>query len=424
MAEIAHFLNFFTKLFYGAHLALAFSGVTIVKNKKDYCFIMLLLVLLQNLSYFSVGEGFTVEIYPFLIHLPLILFLYLKVKVPFFHSVFALILAFQLLSCRNWSAVFCGYFTGNTQVARDFAATILTVPLAFLFGKYLAPPVAKLKGEGKIMALLSIAPISYYVFVYTFKVYEIFSEENTQEILNFVEAWSVFAFLVYFLFSLYLFEEKRRSDIERAVLLNMQNQSEIELKRLHSQYEKEEMHRHDMRHHGNYILSLLPEESGEKAKVYIQSVLISPKEEKNLFCNNETLNLLLQFYQEQGKKKGIPLEIKVEVGDYSGISMVDLCCLLSNGLENAMKASTELPEGQRFISLKIQSKGKTLQIDLRNTFLTEPVFVGDLPHTDQEKHGYGTKSMVEICKKYHGIARFSVIEDKFCFQGVLFQGKG
>lgn len=419
MEGFAHFINYLTKLFYGTHLALAFSGVTAGNNKKNYCNILLFVLFLQNLSYFSLGEEITVQIYPFLIHLPIILFLYGKMKVPLLHALFGLILAFLLLSCRNWMGTILGYFCGNTQVSTDFSTSLLSFPLAFLLGKYVAPPIAVLKTEPRIMLLLSIAPISYYICAYSFNIYAIFSVDNTAHLLNFMEAWFVVAFVIYALFSLRIFEEKRQNEVERAVLLNMQTHAEEALQQLHQQHELEQMHRHDLRHHGHYLLSLLPEQADPKIKEYINNLFISPEEDKTLFSNNETLNLVLLFYEKQAQKQGVCFDIAVGAQNYDGFSTMDFCRLLSNGLENAMKATVELPQNQRKVSLKINSKGQTLTIDMRNTYGKEPTFFGELPFTAEEKHGYGTKSMLQICEKYHGITRFCVIADEFCFQTVL-----
>lgn len=419
MEYLVHFLNYFTKLLYGCHLALAFSGVTFRQNQKNYGFIMILVIFLQNLSYFTLGEEMTIQIYPFLIHIPIIFCLTKRVKVPLLHSAFGLILAFQLLSCRTWSGVLLGYFLGGSQMAEEFATTLLTFPLALLFSSYLAPPIARLKEEPKIMVLLSVAPISYYVFSYIFTIYDVISLGNNQLLLHFMEAWFVLAFVIYSLFSFFIFEEKKRHEVERAVLVSMQNHAKTELKQLHRQQEIEQMHRHDMRHHGNYLLSLLPEDTENSVKEYIQSVFISPKLSQALLSNDASLNLVLNLYQKESEKKGFSLDFSLNVDNYSGFAMVDLCSLLSNGLENAIKATSGLPEEERKISLKMKSQGETLVIDLRNSFYEEPVFFGDLPYTSHKKHGYGTKSMLQICQKYHGITRFCVVEKEFRFQTVL-----
>ncbi len=423
MEEISHFLEFFTKLLYGTHLSTAFSGVTFQRNKKEYCYLMILVMLLQNISYFCLGEAVTIQIYPILIHMPIILYLYKKLKVPFFHSTFSLILAFQLLSCRKWVGELFHYFMIDIVPNVNLSIVFCTFPLAFILGKYLAPPIAQLREEPKLMLIVTVVPITYYMFtVFTYAL-EFFAfsitVENMIALLKYIDAWFTIVFLLYILISLRIFEKIKKVDIDNAVLLRMHNHVEMELKRLHGQSEIEQMHRHDLRHHGNYILSILPTNTDKKVLEYIESVLISPETPQTLLSNNESLNLVLNSYKTQAKQSNIHFELQIGVEEYSGLSMIDLCSLLSNGLENAIKACKDLDVSKRRIFLKIKTQGQMLSIDLRNTFSKKPKFVNDLPISLEEKHGYGTKSMLRICEKYNGITRFYVVGDEFRFQTIL-----
>lgn len=419
MEDIFHFLDFFTKLLYGAYLTLAFSGVTLKENKKDYLTILFFVVFLQNTSYFILGEEITIYIYPFLIHFPLIYFLFKKMKRSLFHSVMSLVLAFQLLSTRAWLGIIASYcFSAPTKML-EFSTAIVSFPLGYFIGKFVAPPIARLKEEPQLMFLTSILPLCYYFITYLIEIYSFISKEDTLYFYSFLEACFVLIFIIYTLFSLKIFQEKKERDIEHAVLRKMQKQTEVELTQLHRLHEAERVYHHDMRHHGNYLLSLLPEDCDDTIREYIQSVMISSKPNQSLLCNNENLNLVLKFYRDQCLKFEIPFELEMDVCDYDGFHMIDLCSLLSNGLENAVNASKDVPISQRKISLRMKSQGQTMSIDLRNTFLQEPEFSGELPYTSVEKHGYGTKSMWNICLKYHGITRFYVTDCEFRFQTVL-----
>lgn len=419
MAEYAHFFDFFTKLLYGTHLALAFSGVTYQKQKQKYLVLILTVSVLQNLSLLCLGEEITIKIYPLLIHIPIILYLNQRLKIPLFHCVLSLMFAFQLLTCRAWSGIFAANILGNTQFLIDIFSALLSFPLAFFFGKFLAPPIVRLKDDPKIMAMISIAPVSYYISSYLFNIYGFLAANDSEQLLRFMEAWLVLAFVMYSLFSFYLFEEKQKIETERAVFKNMQHHAEIELKQLHSQHEIEQMHQHDLRHHGNYLLSVLPANTDREIINYIKTALITPNEDNVILSNNESLNLILNFYRKKAIDEGVAFSIYAEAEDYSGISIIDLCSLLSNGLENAFSATTVLEKEKRCIYLKIKSKGETMSIDMRNSFAKEPIFVDNLPYTAQENHGFGIKSMSRICKKYNGITRFCVIDNQFCFQTVL-----
>lgn len=272
------------------------------------------------------------------------------------------------------------------------------------------------------MLTVSFIPITYYIFGmihYILVIYAFDSVETFEYLLNYIDGWFILVFIVYTVISMGIFNEKKQVDIERAVLFNIQNHTADNLKQLHKQYELEQLQKHDMRHHGNYLLSLLPVGIDERITDYIQSVLINQKFSPLLLSNNESLNLVLNHYKKKADEFDILFEIQIEVVDYSSFSTIDLCTLLSNGLENAVNACKELSQEKRNISLKMRTNNSTLSIDLRNTFSKQPQFVDDLPVTVEEAHGYGTKSMLRICEKYNGITRFCVIEKKFCFQTVL-----
>ncbi|MFI3202091.1 MAG: ATP-binding protein [Eubacteriales bacterium] len=422
MEEVIDFLEFFTKLLYGTHLSAAFSGLTFGNNKKKYLTLMAMVILLQNIGYLLVGESTVTHIYPFLIHIPIIIYLYKRAEVPLLHGFMALILAFQLLTCRIWLGGFFSFITVHTPFAHNCFTVLFSIPLAFFLGKYLAPPIAKLKSESKIMLTVSFIPITYYIFGmihYIWGIYAFDSVETFEYLLNYIDGWFILVFIVYTVISMGIFNEKKQVDIERAVLFNIQNHTADNLKQLHKQYELEQLQKHDMRHHGNYLLSLLPVGTDERITDYIQSVLINQKFSPLLLSNNESLNLVLNHYKKKADEFDILFEIQIEVVDYSSFSTIDLCTLLSNGLENAVNACKELSQEKRNISLKMRTNNSTLSIDLRNTFSKQPQFVDDLPITIEEAHGYGTKSMLRICEKYNGITRFCVIEKKFCFQTVL-----
>lgn len=419
MESFGQFLDFFTKLLYGSHLTLAFSGVTLKEKKSDYFFIVSIVMLLENSSYFLLGMERTIEIYPFLVHIPLIFLLCTKGKVHLFHSCFSLLLAFQLLSMRVWVGGLVAQCFTNEGVLFPFFVSAVSIPLMLLFSKYLAPSIALLKNDMKMMGLIGIVPISYYIFTYLTQIYSVMSLEDDSYFFQMLDSMAVLMFLTYTVFSLRLFQEKKERELDHAILQNIHAHAETELAQLHRQHEMERMYRHDLRHHGHYLLSRLPEHADQELVDYIKSVMLSDAPASPLLSTHESLNLVLNFYQQEGKKQGISLDIQLEWEDYTGITMVDLCSLLSNGLENAMNACRSLPHGEGHIQLRMSSQGKKLSIDLRNNFLNPPHFQGSLPCRFDHTQGYGTKSMLKICEKYHGITGFSVVGNQFRFQTVL-----
>ncbi|MDD4343715.1 MAG: GHKL domain-containing protein [Eubacteriales bacterium] len=77
----------------------------------------------------------------------------------------------------------------------------------------------------------------------------------------------------------------------------------------------------------------------------------------------------------------------------------------------------EIPETKdRIINLRLFSKNNKLCIDIRNRYYSEVKFKDDLPLTEKDGHGFGTKSMVNIVEKHGGVYQFSVKDGWFLFQ--------
>jgi two-component system sensor histidine kinase AgrC len=135
------------------------------------------------------------------------------------------------------------------------------------------------------------------------------------------------------------------------------------------------------------------------------------------YCQNETINLILSGFASKASKAGIHLTIDVNLPESLPFSDTELSSLLSNALENAIQASEEIPETKdRIINLRLFSKNNKLCIDIRNRYSSEVKFKDDLPLTEKDGHGFGTKSMVNIVEKHGGVYQFSVKYGWFLFQ--------
>ena len=186
-------------------------------------------------------------------------------------------------------------------------------------------------------------------------------------------------------------------------------------------------YRHDMRHHFALLQGLASGGEGviiEKIKDYLRTAVsdmdaITPVR----FCENETVNLILSAFAAKAQQSGIELTIDVKLPDSLSFSDTELCSLLSNALENAVRACENIPDNnKRIIKLLMYSKNNKLCINISNTYQTEPVFyqgkqgLPSFPVSKEQGHGYGTKSIANIVEKYGGVYQFSVNDGWFIFQ--------
>ena len=93
------------------------------------------------------------------------------------------------------------------------------------------------------------------------------------------------------------------------------------------------------------------------------------------------------------KKKQITFQYTIQIPEKLRISDVDLTALLSNGLENAIHAVSDLSVSKRIIKLDMHMNHDKLLISLKNTYAIKPQIIDGLPYTSEAGHGFGTKSI-------------------------------
>ena len=138
------------------------------------------------------------------------------------------------------------------------------------------------------------------------------------------------------------------------------------------------------------------------------------------YCENDALNLILSSYAGQASDAGIELQFTVTATDFTRFQITDLCSLFANALENAIYACEKIPAPEkRYITLKVYEKNNRICIQIANSYLQEPVFENEIPISHEPNHGLGTKSMISVVEKYHGVYGFFAEDGKFRFQASL-----
>lgn len=132
------------------------------------------------------------------------------------------------------------------------------------------------------------------------------------------------------------------------------------------------------------------------------------------------MNLILSSYADNAKASEIPITISVTATDFSRFQITVLCSLLSNALDNAIRACSQIPytEG-RYIHLKVYEKNELLCINLANSYETQPIFENNIPISQRSGHGYGVQSIISVVDKYQGIYGFFAENGEFRFQASL-----
>ncbi len=122
------------------------------------------------------------------------------------------------------------------------------------------------------------------------------------------------------------------------------------------------------------------------------------------FCANPYLNSVFNHFSQRFKKLDMELEMELKIGDEE-LPYMELCQILSNGLENAWDASSELPPEKREASIQMRYNKDYLVIRMKNRCKNNlHIEEGNLPKSTKggSEHGFGLRTIQEAARKLDG----------------------
>ena len=132
---------------------------------------------------------------------------------------------------------------------------------------------------------------------------------------------------------------------------------------------------------------------------------------------NDLLDVLLTEKSLYCEQHGITFSCLAQGEKLAFMDRGDLFCLFGNIIDNALEAVRGLPEREkRVINLSVKSKNDLLIVQEENYFGGQLSFKDGLPVTikeDKNYHGFGTRSIRMIARKYGGELTTGVSGDVF-----------
>jgi len=423
MIETAiEFSRYFVALLFGTAVAAGFAGMPAAR--KNYlvlfCF-TIVIFMVQVACLFRYGMEFTWKIYPLICHLPIAAFIAVYLKRTWLISVISMFTSFLCCQPPRWMGSVAGEVF-DSVTANHLGYIISVFLMYYIIQKYVAKSVRHLMERStKSCLIFGAVPVFYYFVDYTATVYTDFLYRGTRVAVQFMP-FVIAAF--YFVFVLYYYSEMQkqaRIERERDMLEMQLRQAQTEFASMRQMQQNAAAYRHDMRHHFALLQGMAAEGRIEEIKEYLRTAqsdmdAITPSR----FCENDTVNLILSYYTAKAKQSAIQLAADVKLPASLSFSDTELCSLLSNALENAIHTCKNINNSnQRHIKLRMFYKNNKLCMDIRNSYQTEPVFRQGLPISNEQGHGFGTKSMVQIVEKHGGIWQFSVKDGWFIYQATV-----
>lgn len=277
-------------------------------------------------------------------------------------------------------------------------------------------------GTAPVFWKISIIPALYYIYTYAISSYNFTAPEDLS---NFIvhQMPGLIVLMAYYIF-LDLFKKTREAEI----LKSNENLMEKELKMAKEQIQllkasnkQTAIYRHDLRYHIAYLNACLETNRISAASAYIAQLSEQLEHIKPMFfCEDESVNLILAFYAAKAKDENISVDIKISKVDFTRMQVTDICSLLSNAMDNAIKACKQIEESEEaHIKLHIYEKNKKICFQIANSYQVPLTLEHGIPVTHEKGHGVGTISMIHVVEKYNGVYGFRAEKGIFVFQASL-----
>lgn len=421
MINVLEIVNYGIVSLFGVLLTFSFLDIEFWKNWKYELIFAVETAGLQIISYLLGGYELAVKIYPFTVHIPLLIFVVFYGHKPWLISVTSVLISYLCCQPRKWIGMLF-LSMSDSLLVYYIVQIVVSVPLLYFVLKYVAPVFTNLlTGSKKIIYLFGVIPFAYYVFDYMTTVYTNLLYEGSGAVVEFMPSLMAVMFVGFCM--VYEYESVRRikSELNCNYLEHQTAQAEKKLEELIHTEEQGAVFRHDMRHHLQMIKGYIENGNLEEAIAYINSADDEISAQKvRVYCQNVTLNLLLSYFAEQAEHEEISMTVRVDSPAILNISANDLCVILSNTLENAINECKTLPSvDKRFIRVYIYKKKENIFISIQNSSKCHISFKNGIPVTHEKGHGMGCKSIRMAVEKNGGICSFGLEEDCFTFRAML-----
>lgn len=175
-------------------------------------------------------------------------------------------------------------------------------------------------------------------------------------------------------------------------------------------YEKTGAFRHDIRNHMSVVRGLLQREKYDQALSYLEE-LEGNRAQMDFPCatNNPVVDILVSAKLGAAADYGIRVSCSLKLPYPCRISDMDLSIVLSNALDNAIRACRETAGVGRHIAVKGRVQGALILLEVENSY------TGEAEITE----GRGLANIRAVAEKYQGKMHLEVREGSFCLSVLL-----
>lgn len=410
-----------TLLLFGVFVSAAFLSIPF--NKKNIIILLTFCIginVMHIICYLNIGLKATYWFYPVITHVPSVLLycLYYKRRVLF--SMFAITSAYLCCQFSKWLSMLAMVLTGKVWVEYS-VRSFITAFLGFLIIRYFASSIAVILTKPiKTVLIFSILPFAYYLFDYGTTVYTDLLYSGSEVVFEFLPFVLCVSYLIFSIVYFREYEAKCAAEQRNRLMEMQRTQSEKEIEAIRRSEHTIALLRHDMRHFLNNISSYIEHGDTDKAKSYIHEIIVlADKTAMKKYCENELVNMIISSYGNEMREKGICFHHSIQIPAKLPVSDVDFTSILSNGLENAINAVSELDIDKRSITLDLRMNDTKLLLSIKNPYGHKVDLLDGIPQAKETGHGFGTRSIKYVTEKLNGNCQFVAKDGQFVLRIVL-----
>lgn len=295
------------------------------------------------------------------------------------------------------------YYLGGGAYVLMFVSRLLAFPLIeYLAYRFLRKPYLELQASvERGWGFFSGTTVLYYLLLVLVVQYPVNIVERPKD----VPVCILILLLMFFNYDVMF------SSLYRQLLLYRKQQSERLLQEqknfLEEQLENQQRIRklkHDMKGYTVTIGGLLAAGKTKETLEYLKNVQGAIDACMGQYSANPYINAVVSSYYQKFEELDTQLKLDIQIGDEQ-LPFMELCQILSNGLENARDALRELPAEQREVSVRMRYNKDCLVIRIKNSCISSLyVEKGTIPTTSKggADHGFGLPTMLAAAQKLGG----------------------
>ncbi len=263
--------------------------------------------------------------------------------------------------------------------------------------------------------ILMIFIMSEYINSIEFQFEIIKSEGPTGYLFNHWQLFTMHLLGIASLFCILFAYKKLLQSFRLSTELSLLEQEELSLNQYveeaKARYDETKSFRHDIRNHIAVVKKLLQTGKLEQAVNYIEDMDdIAEKMSFPCSTNNPVVDILVGNKMGIAKSMGISVNCSLLLPYPCGLRDIDICIVLSNALDNAIRACKSMEAGaEKYIYVSGRIQGDFLMIEIENSCQGKGMF----------KKGTGLSNVKAVVEKYGGAMSIETQGNKFVLHVLL-----